>query len=197
VFGPPAWAPVLNNVVVIIVAGVFIALTTGRDVTGSLTTGQTLLLGIGMLIPCAALLLYNDYTNGSPFRLGYTAAQGHLNDLGFGMRGLMLYDAQAQRVLAPQPYAFVDALRIEAGAVLWQLARDVVPAFTALPLLATAYAKLTADALMSCRPGRPNGPVVRPRSAPARRRWRCRRSPRCSSCYPAIGTVIYGHAAPT
>jgi hypothetical protein len=93
-----------------------------------------------MAMPCAALLLYNDYTNGSPFRLGYTAAQGHLNDLGFGMRGLLLYDAQAQRVLAPQPYTFVDALRIEAGAVLWQLARDVVPAFTALPLIATAYA---------------------------------------------------------
>ena len=59
----------------------------------------TLLLALGMVIPCAALLLYDDYTNGSPFRLGYAAAQGHLNDLGFGMRGLMLYDAHGQRVL--------------------------------------------------------------------------------------------------
>ena len=31
VFGPPAWAPVLNNVVVIAVAGVFLALTTAPD----------------------------------------------------------------------------------------------------------------------------------------------------------------------
>jgi putative peptidoglycan lipid II flippase len=48
VFGPPAWAPVLNNVVVIIVAGLFIGLTAGDGgTTTSLSTGETLLLGIG------------------------------------------------------------------------------------------------------------------------------------------------------
>jgi putative peptidoglycan lipid II flippase len=57
VFGPPAWAPVLNNVVVIVVAGVFIAITSGRDVTGSLTTGETLLLGIGTTLGIVAQAL--------------------------------------------------------------------------------------------------------------------------------------------
>ena len=57
VFGPPAWAPVLNNVVVIVVAGLFIAITSGRDVTGSLTTGETLLLGIGTTLGIVAQAL--------------------------------------------------------------------------------------------------------------------------------------------
>ena len=48
VFGPPAWAPVLNNIVVIVVAALFIGLTAGDGgTTTSLTTGETLLLGIG------------------------------------------------------------------------------------------------------------------------------------------------------
>ena len=49
VFGPPAWAPVLNNVVVIAVAGLFLVVTAGagRRTTESLTTGEVLLLGIG------------------------------------------------------------------------------------------------------------------------------------------------------
>ena len=57
VFGPPAWAPVLNNVVVIVVAGLFIAISSGRDVTGSLTTGETLLLGIGTTLGIVAQAL--------------------------------------------------------------------------------------------------------------------------------------------
>ena len=57
VFGPPAWAPVLNNVVVIVVAGLFIAITSVRDVTGSLTTGETLLLGIGTTLGIVAQAL--------------------------------------------------------------------------------------------------------------------------------------------
>ncbi|HEX7980568.1 MAG TPA: hypothetical protein VF461_18335, partial [Gemmatimonadaceae bacterium] len=81
----------------------------------------TLLLGIGALIPGAALLLFNSITNGSPFRLGYSAAQGHLNDLGFGTRGLMLYDAQGQRVARTEPFTIVDALNYEARSVLWPL----------------------------------------------------------------------------
>ena len=51
------------------------------------TRDTTLLLALGVVIPCVVLLLYNDYTNGSPFRLGYSAAQGHLNDLGPGYAG--------------------------------------------------------------------------------------------------------------
>jgi len=48
VFGAPAWAPVLNNVVVIVVAGIFLVVTVGDEVTAqSLSRGEVLLLGIG------------------------------------------------------------------------------------------------------------------------------------------------------
>ena len=58
VFGPPAWAPVLNNVVVIVVAGVFIGVTAGHGgTTTSLTTGETLLLGIGTTLGIVAQAL--------------------------------------------------------------------------------------------------------------------------------------------
>ena len=48
-FGPPAWSPVLNNVVVIAIAGLFLVLTRGDGsrTTTSLGTGEVLLLGIG------------------------------------------------------------------------------------------------------------------------------------------------------
>ena len=49
VFGPPAWAPVLNNVVVIAVAGILLVVTRGdgRAAAETLGTGEVLLLGIG------------------------------------------------------------------------------------------------------------------------------------------------------
>jgi len=102
--------------------------------------GTTLLLALGMVIPGVVFLLYNDYTNGSPFRLGYSAAQGHLNDLGFGSRGVMLYDAQGHLVPGAQPFTLVDAFRYEAQDVLWPLMRDATPLFSILPLIAAAYA---------------------------------------------------------
>jgi hypothetical protein len=100
----------------------------------------TLLLGVGALPAVVALLVYNDVTTGSPLRFGYQATAGHLNDLGFGMRGLVLYDAKALPVVSAQPFTPVDATRNEAGQVLWQLARDALPLWSALPLLAVAFA---------------------------------------------------------
>jgi putative peptidoglycan lipid II flippase len=49
IFGPPAWSPVLNNVVVIAIAGLFFGVTAGDGgrTTSSLSTGEVLLLGIG------------------------------------------------------------------------------------------------------------------------------------------------------
>lgn len=49
VFGAPAWAPVLNNIVVIVVAGMFLVFTrdAGPRITQSLTTAEVLMLGIG------------------------------------------------------------------------------------------------------------------------------------------------------
>ena len=104
------------------------------------TRDTTLFLALGAAIPCVLLLLYDDVTNGSPFRLGYVAAQGQLNDLGPGMRGLMLYDAHGQRVVSGERYALVDAFRYEVRNVLWPLMRDTTPVFTILPLIAAAYA---------------------------------------------------------
>ena len=59
VFGAPAWAPVLNNVVVIAVAGIFLVVTadSGRRTTESLTTGEALLLGIGTTLGIVAQAL--------------------------------------------------------------------------------------------------------------------------------------------
>jgi putative peptidoglycan lipid II flippase len=58
VFGPPAWAPVLNNIVVIVVAGLFIGLTAGDGgTTTSLSTGETLLLGLGTTLGIVAQAL--------------------------------------------------------------------------------------------------------------------------------------------
>ncbi|MFL6129014.1 MAG: murein biosynthesis integral membrane protein MurJ [Mycobacteriales bacterium] len=56
VFGPPAWAPVLNNAVVIAVAGLFLAVTkdAGRRTVESLSTGEVLLLGIGTTLGIVA-----------------------------------------------------------------------------------------------------------------------------------------------
>ena len=59
VFGPPAWAPVLNNVVVIAVAGAFFVVTAGDGgrTTNELSTGEVLLLGIGTTLGIVAQAL--------------------------------------------------------------------------------------------------------------------------------------------
>ena len=46
-FGPPMWAPVLNNVVVIATGGAFLAITTEAPSPGGLSTTQVLVLSIG------------------------------------------------------------------------------------------------------------------------------------------------------
>jgi putative peptidoglycan lipid II flippase len=59
VFGPPAWAPVLNNIVVIVIAGLFFASTLGDGgrTTNELSTGEVLLLGIGTTLGIVAQAL--------------------------------------------------------------------------------------------------------------------------------------------
>jgi putative peptidoglycan lipid II flippase len=46
-FAAPMWAPVLNNIVVIVSGGLFLAMTHGTPDPGSLGTGRTLVLAIG------------------------------------------------------------------------------------------------------------------------------------------------------
>jgi putative peptidoglycan lipid II flippase len=54
VFGPPAWAPVLNNVVVIVTGGLFIAASGPGDLTpATITDGQVWLLGLGTTLGIA------------------------------------------------------------------------------------------------------------------------------------------------
>jgi putative peptidoglycan lipid II flippase len=46
-FGPPMWAPVLNNLVVIAAGVLFMVMTTAAPTPGGLTDGQTLVLALG------------------------------------------------------------------------------------------------------------------------------------------------------
>jgi putative peptidoglycan lipid II flippase len=58
VFGPPAWAPVLNNVVVIVTGLLFIAASGPGDLTpATITAGQVWLLGIGTTLGIAVQAL--------------------------------------------------------------------------------------------------------------------------------------------
>lgn len=98
----------------------------------------TVMLCLGGLAPVAALLAYNAATTGSPLRLGYHAALGHLTDLGFGERGYILYDRDVQPVVAAEPFTPGLALRNEVTVALWPLVRDVFPVWWLLPLMAVA-----------------------------------------------------------
>jgi putative peptidoglycan lipid II flippase len=58
IFGPPAWAPVLNNVVVIVTGGLFIAASGPGEVTpATITPGQVWLLGVGTTLGIAVQAL--------------------------------------------------------------------------------------------------------------------------------------------
>ena len=100
----------------------------------------TAMLCVGAALPFAALLAYNAATNGSPMQLGYQAAQGHYNDVGFGLRGYVLYDRDVQPVVSATQFTFADAVRNEIVFAAWPLARDLFPVWWLLPLVAVAVA---------------------------------------------------------
>jgi putative peptidoglycan lipid II flippase len=59
VFGPPAWAPVLNNLVTIVTVAIFALLPSPSDLTASsITTAQVLVLGIGTTLGIALQALF-------------------------------------------------------------------------------------------------------------------------------------------
>jgi len=59
VFGPPAWAPVLNNVVTIVAVAIFALLPSPSALTASsITTAQVLVLGIGTTLGIALQALF-------------------------------------------------------------------------------------------------------------------------------------------
>ncbi|MGY1740468.1 MULTISPECIES: murein biosynthesis integral membrane protein MurJ [unclassified Blastococcus] len=57
VFGPPAWAPVLNNVVVIVTGVVFMAASDGELEPGTISPGLVWLLGVGTTLGIAVQAL--------------------------------------------------------------------------------------------------------------------------------------------
>ena len=98
----------------------------------------TALLCVGAALPFAVMLAYNATTNGNAFQLGYQAAIGHLSDMGFGERGVIVYDRDVRPVVSSDRFVFADAVRNEISAVAWPLARDLFPVWWLLPLLAVA-----------------------------------------------------------
>jgi putative peptidoglycan lipid II flippase len=87
VFGAPAWAPVLNNVVVIAVAAVFLVVTAGdgRRTTESLGTGEVLLLGVGTtlgIVVQAIVLLPALRRTGFRWRLRWDLRGSRLGEAG-------------------------------------------------------------------------------------------------------------------
>jgi 4-amino-4-deoxy-L-arabinose transferase-like glycosyltransferase len=100
----------------------------------------TAMMCVGAALPFAGLLAYNQATTGSPTRLGYQAALGHLTDLGFGTRGFILYDRDVRPVVAASDFTPAEAARTELTSTAWPLARDLFPVWGLLPLLAVAIA---------------------------------------------------------
>jgi hypothetical protein len=100
----------------------------------------TVTMCVGAALPFAAVLAYNAATNGHPFRLGYQAVSGHYNDLGFGPRGTVLYDRDVQPVTVVSQFTLIDAIRNEIVFAVWPIARDLLPIWWLLPLLAVAVA---------------------------------------------------------
>src|SRR5436190_12483327 len=100
----------------------------------------TVMLCVGGALPLVAMLAYNAATTGNPFQLGYQATLGHLNDPGFGTRGIILYDRDVRPVVSSFQFTFRDALRNEITVAAWPLARDLFPVWWLLPLVAVAMA---------------------------------------------------------
>ncbi|MFL5617893.1 MAG: glycosyltransferase family 39 protein [Gemmatimonadaceae bacterium] len=99
----------------------------------------TVMMCLGGAIPVAALLAYNAATTGSPLQLGYQAALGHLNDVGFGRRGIILYGRDARPVVSAFEFTLADAVRNEITTI-WPLARDLFPVWWLAPLVAVGVA---------------------------------------------------------
>jgi hypothetical protein len=95
---------------------------------------------VGAALPFAGLLAYNAATTGSPLRLGYLAALGHLTDIGFGPRGLILYDRDVRPVVSATDFTLAEALRAEVASAIRPLARDLFPVWGLVPLVAIAFA---------------------------------------------------------
>jgi putative peptidoglycan lipid II flippase len=138
-FGPPMWAPVLNNLVVIGTCGLFLALPGTSGVTPSTITGtQELVLGLGTTLGIVAqtvALVPSLRAAGFRFRLRTDLRSAGLGEIGRLARWVLLYVVANQLAyLVVVNLANKEALN-EAGRgyasyvnafVLWQLPHAVV-----------------------------------------------------------------------
>ncbi|MBK5308130.1 MAG: murein biosynthesis integral membrane protein MurJ [Frankiaceae bacterium] len=94
-FGPPMWAPVLNNLVVIATCAMFLALPGTSGVSAStITSRQELLLGLGTTLGIVAqtiALVPSLRAAGFRFRLRADLAQVGLGEIGRLARWVLLY----------------------------------------------------------------------------------------------------------
>ena len=154
-FGPPMWAPVLNNVVVIVTAGVFLLLPGSRS-TGTLTDLQVVVLGVGTTLGIVAqtvALVPSLRASGFRFRLRLDLRGSGLGVAARLARWVLLY------VLANQ-LALLVVVRLAsalqqsapgrgyptyvAAFVLWQLPHAVV-AVSVISALLPGMSRAAAD----------------------------------------------------
>lgn len=84
--------------------------------------------------PCVTLLHYNATTYGSPWVLGYQAVNGHLHNLGFGLRGFRTYSASGEPIVHASPFTLHTAFAHLAERS-WDIAANVMPGFLLVPLI--------------------------------------------------------------
>ena len=199
-FGPPAWAPVLNNVVVIATGLLFIALTRARRRSSRrrITAGQVWLLGIGTtlgIVVQALVLLPLLRRAGVPLRPGWglrAPGCGEAGPLGLWVIGYVVVSQVGVLVASsgwPTPRAGRAARALAAFAnasLLFQMPYGIIGV-----ALLTALLPRMSRAAARRRRGRRASPTSR--SAPG-----CRRSallPVTAAAHrarPGVGIVAFG-----
>ncbi len=86
-------------------------------------------------VPVLTMLAgFNALTTGSPLSFGYTAINGQLHALGFGVRGMIDYDVLGQAHAIGKPFGLTIALQ-HASERAWELCDEVLIPFLAVPLI--------------------------------------------------------------
>jgi len=156
-YAPPMWAPVLNNLVVIVTGLVFLLVRSGQTVTvGSLTDGQVALLGIGTTLGIVAqtiALLPSLRAAGVPLRPRFDLRGTGLRRAGRLAKWVLLYVVANQLayvvvVRLSSQQELVDAGRgypsYIAAFVLWQLPHAIV-AVSVITALLPQMSRAAAD----------------------------------------------------
>ena len=118
--------------------GIGISLTLWMLVRGRIERkdwgGLFLFMTAGSVCPLLFFLHYNAVTTGKPFVVGYQLANRGLNNLGFGKRGMIVYDEQGEPVEESSQFTPTIALK-QALERAYDTVFTLVPAFIVFPLL--------------------------------------------------------------